>query len=113
MEQTESNIDEKMKTGFLNFLECLELYMDNEIPTDKCKVTIYASVTLENGAIIRATNSYHGNSWFSNVSVRMDSEELHDYASDYGICYGQVILLIYIILSIYLYDNFTKFKNIL
>jgi hypothetical protein len=92
VEQTESNIDEKMKTGFLNFLECLNLYMNHEISTEKCKVTIYGSVTIENGAIMRATNSYHGKPWFSNVSVRMNSDELHDYASDQGICYGQVII---------------------
>ncbi|RIA99260.1 hypothetical protein C1645_811744 [Glomus cerebriforme] len=27
---------------------------------------------------------------FSDISVRMDSEELFDYSSDQGICYGQV-----------------------
>ncbi len=92
-EQTEFNIDEKMKTGFLNFLECLDLYMniDHKI-SNKIKVTIYGTIILENGAIMRATNSYHGRPWFSNVSVRMNSDELHDYASDQGICYGQVII---------------------
>lgn len=81
------NINNKMKSGFNNFLECLNLY---EIITDEGKVTIYGSVIIENGAIMRATNSYYGRSWFSNVSVRMDSDELFDYTSDQGSCYGQV-----------------------
>jgi hypothetical protein len=81
------NINNKMKSGFNNFLECLNLY---EIITDEGKVTIYGSVIIENGAIMRATNSYYGRSWFSNVSVRMDSDELFDYTSDQGNCYEQV-----------------------
>ena len=81
-----------MRSGFDNFLECLNLYMDHKKIADESKVTIYRSVTIENGAIIRATNNYYGKPWFSNVSVRMDSDELFDYTSDQGICYGQVII---------------------
>lgn len=79
-----------MKSGFMNFWDCLSLYMEHEIIADESKVTIYGSVTIENGAIMRATNSYHSRPWFSNVAVRMNFEELSDYASDQGICYGQV-----------------------
>lgn len=93
VEQAEnSNIDNRMKSGFENFSECLNLYIYHENIADKGKVTIYRSVIIENGAIIRATNSYYGKPWFSNVSIRMDSDELFDYASDQGICYGQVII---------------------
>jgi hypothetical protein len=81
-----------MRSGFDNFLECLNLYMDHKKIADESKVTIYGSVTIENGAIMRATNNYYGKPWFSNVSVRMDSDELFDYTSDQGICYGQVII---------------------
>jgi hypothetical protein len=84
-----------MKTGFNNFEACLNWYLD-ELPdvssADDSKVIIYGSVTLENGAIMRATNSYHKRSWFSDISVRMNSEELFEYASDKSICYGQVII---------------------
>lgn len=98
---SDSNIDDKMKTGFNNFENCLNVYLDqlSNISTiddiDDSKVTVYGSVTLENGAIMRATNSYHKRPWFSDVSVRMDFEELLDYPSDQGICYGQVIILFF------------------
>ena len=96
---SEPNIDDKMKTGFANFLECLELCLqqyDYDITTAD-KVTIYGSVTLENGVIMRATNSFHNRSWFSNISVHMNSEEIFEYLSDEGgICYGQVFFKIYL-----------------
>lgn len=88
-----------MVAGFSNFSYCLSSYIsqlgheisENEI--DESEVSIYGSVTLENGAIMRASNNYHGKPWFSNVSVRMNSDELFDYTSDQGgICYGQVII---------------------
>jgi hypothetical protein len=92
---SDSNIDDKMRTGFNNFENCLNVYLD-QLPdissVDDSKVTVYGSVTLENGAIMRATNSYHKRPWFSDVSVRMNFEELLDYSSDQGICYGQVII---------------------
>ena len=62
-------------------------------PTRKhCKVKVYGSVTLENLAIVRANNKYYGKPWFSNVSVLMNIDELFEYASDKGVCYGQVIV---------------------
>jgi len=95
---SDSNLDDKMRTGFDNFENCLNVYLDqlsNVSSVDNSIVTIYGSVTLENSAIMRATNSYHKRPWFSNVSVRMDFEELLDYSSDQGICYGQVIILFF------------------
>ena len=100
---SDPNIDDKMKTGFANFLECLNLYLQQSdiTSTDEDKVTIYGSVTLENGAIMRATSSFHKRSWFSNVSVRMNSEELFEYLSDeVHICYGQVLFI-----NIFIYFN--------
>ena len=90
------NIDDKMKIGFANFLECLDLYLrqSNITFASEDKVIIYGSVTLENGIIMRAINSFHNRPWFSNVSVRMNAQELFEYFSDEGhICYGQVLFI--------------------
>jgi hypothetical protein len=97
--EKKSSVDSKMQTGFSKFLECLDLYLDllNNPKIDDSQVKIFGSVTIENGNIIRATNSYHNKSWFSNVAISMNSEELEDYISDQGICYGQVIYFILII----------------
>lgn len=81
-----------MQIGFNEFLECLHLYLDllGNPTINESQIKIYGSVTSSNGTIIRATNSYHGRAWFSNVAVSMNSEESDDYLSDQGICYGQV-----------------------
>ncbi|GBB97422.1 hypothetical protein RclHR1_29910001 [Rhizophagus clarus] len=95
---SDSNINDKMKTGFNKFENCLNMYLDQlDISSaEDGKVTIYGLVTLENGAIMRATNSFHKKSWFSDISVCMNFEELLQYSSDQSICYRQVLLIVYI-----------------
>ncbi|KAF0490591.1 zn-finger domain-containing protein [Gigaspora margarita] len=46
------------------------------------------SVTLENGSIIRATDNFYGKAWYSNVAVAINPEELLEYLTYEGICYG-------------------------
>ncbi len=90
-------INNNMKTGFDNFSYCLELYLELlKYPSiDGSQVNIYESVTLENGSIVCTTNNYHNKAWFSNVSVSMNPEELDDYTSDQGVCYGLVTFKIF------------------
>jgi len=55
-------IDDKMKTGFTKFLNSLNLFLDLQldiISIDESSVKIYESITLKNGVIMRATNSYY------------------------------------------------------
>ena len=85
-----------MKTGFVNFLDCLNLYLQqyNITFTDKNKVMIYGLVTLENDIIMHATSSFYNRSWFSNISIYMNFEKLFEYLSDEGhICYRQVLFI--------------------
>lgn len=107
-----SAIDNTMQTGFSKFSECLKSYLDlfeHLIIYEESLVKIYGSVTLENGAIMRAISSYHGRAWFSNIAISMNSEESNDYMSDQGICYGQVLLTIYLCINIYLLINYKKY----
>src|SRR5947208_1110962 len=90
---SEPNRDDNMEIGFSKFLNCLDLYLDQQIDMtniNESNVSIYGSVTLENGAIIRATSNFHGK--FSNIYIRINSDELFDYTSSQGICYEQVII---------------------
>ena len=89
-----TDINDKMQRGFSKFLDCLDLYLEllnvNDHSISESRITIYGSVTLENGAIMRATSSYHNRPWFSDVAILMNSEESNEYTSDQGVCYGQV-----------------------
>lgn len=88
------DIDEKMKKGFENLGKNLEIYLKSfDPPIRHYLLTIFGSITLENGSIMRATNRYHNKPWFSNVAIAMNSEELFDYTTNEGLCYGQVRLL--------------------
>jgi hypothetical protein len=93
--ENKNSVDNKMRIGFSKFLTCLDSYLDlldfTIDLTGETRVNIYGSVTLENGSIMRATNSFHNSSWFSDIAISMDSEESDDYLSDQGLCYGQVI----------------------
>ena len=85
-----------MQTGFSNFLNCLNIYLDlfeHLIIYEESQVKIYGSVTLENGAIMCATSSYHSKAWFSNISILINPDESDDYQSNQEVCYGQVIQL--------------------
>ena len=95
--EKKDGVDNKLQTGFNKFLNCLDSYLDlvdDSIMNivGETQINIYGSVTLENGAIMRATSSYHGRAWFSDIAISMDSEESNDYVSDQELCYGQVII---------------------
>ena len=92
--QSNLEIDEKMRNGFKNLEKSLKIYLELlNLSIESFSLTIFGSITIENGAIIRATNKYHNKPWFSDIAITMNSEELFDYTTDKGICYGQIIIL--------------------
>ena len=89
------NSSSKIYFGLENFLEHLTIYFNStNVNLGNYIVKIYSSITLENGAIIRATDNFYGKAWYSNIAVAMNSEELFEYISDQGICYGQVFFMV-------------------
>ena len=90
------DLEKEMKLGFEKFLDCLDDYLDfykqnlSECEEIDIKFHIYSGVTLKNGAIMRATNKFHNKSWFSNIAVEMNSDEILEYVSDNGVCFAQV-----------------------
>jgi len=63
--ENRNSVDNKMRIGFKEFLTCLDSYLDlfdfAIDLTGETRVHIYGSVTLEDGSIMRATNSFHSN----------------------------------------------------
>jgi hypothetical protein len=102
-----------MRSGFNNIEDSLKSYL--EISNHSIKhflLTIFGSITIENGTIIRATDKYHNKPWFSDVAIAMDSKEIFDYKTDEGLCYGQVIIIIFKNNNIYeLIDVYIGFIN--
>jgi len=78
---SDPEIDGKMKTGFSNFLESLNLYLDQRCDitsADECRVKIYGSVTLENLAIACANNRHRSNDEVSghDISVKYQKPDM-------------------------------------
>jgi hypothetical protein len=91
------DLNEKMIKGFTKLLECLDLFLDtiNISSAENCQIKTFGSVTLttlknKNKNILRATNKFFNNPWFSNIAVAMDDSELFEYQTDGGTCYAQV-----------------------
>ena len=56
------NINNKMQTGFSQFINCLDKYLEllnDPVITNKCQIRIYGFVILENGIIMHVNNSYY------------------------------------------------------
>ncbi|RHZ46035.1 hypothetical protein Glove_637g39 [Diversispora epigaea] len=55
------NLDKKMIKDFEKFIDCLKVYLNilNIISAEGCRIKIYSSVTLKNGAILRTKNDFH------------------------------------------------------
>ena len=90
------NINNNMIKGFQQFLGCFDSFLEDILKVDdieECDITIYSTVTLENGSIIRATNKNNNRLWLSDVAISMDSTEFSDYQSDEGLCYGKILLM--------------------
>ncbi|RHZ57978.1 hypothetical protein Glove_380g8 [Diversispora epigaea] len=89
------NLDKKMIKGFEKFIDCLKVYLNilNIISAEGCRIKIYSSIILKNGAILRTKNDFHHRPWFSNIAVNMNEEELSEYLSDKRICYAQTLLI--------------------
>jgi len=86
------NLNENMIKGFDQFLESLDEYFEmyKIDSAEDCQIKIFGSVTLNNRAILRATNKFQNHPWFSNIAIAMNNEELSEYPSDKGICYAKV-----------------------
>ena len=64
------NSSSKIYFGLENFLEHLTIYFNStNVNLGNYIVKIYSSITLENGAIIRATDNFYEKAWYSNIAV--------------------------------------------
>jgi hypothetical protein len=88
-----NEIDARMIEGFNNFAKSFKKFLklfDFTITNNNGIIKVFKSFTLNNGSILRATNNYHGQAWFSDVSVNMDMENSSQFLTDENLCYGQV-----------------------
>lgn len=80
-----------------HFLPALNEFFDlcddlnQDMVTNNTKINWYSYTNMvASGDYIRAKSRYYNQPEFSNVSIKMSEEELDDYNTDEGTCFGKV-----------------------
>ena len=83
--------------AFEQFLPALNKFFDffddltEEIVASNTVIHWYSYTTAAlSGDYVRASSKYYYNPEFSNISINMSEEEVDDYRSDQGVCFGKV-----------------------
>jgi hypothetical protein len=58
------------------------------------EVQLFETARLCSGEYIRCTENFYSEPMFSNIMISMNEEDLKDYPSDDGNCYGKVVTFI-------------------
>src|SRR5947207_8094426 len=90
----------------LSLNEFFDLYEDlsKEMLMGNTEVSWYGDANVESSDdYIRAKSMYYNKLSFSDVSINMSGEEIEDYNTDMGVCFGKVY--VYLIKLLCIIDN--------
>ena len=80
----------ELPKGMDEYFEIFENIIVSELEKEAINVTLFESVKLPNGKIVRASNSFYNEPFFSDINVQIVEEEVSNYETDDGKCYGKV-----------------------
>ena len=96
-------------TALNHFLLALNEFFDlfeGLTDAENTKISWYSYANVDSsGDIIRAKSLYYNQPSFSDVSVNMSEEESEDYNTDEGVCFGKVILCMFMLMKFYINNN--------
>jgi hypothetical protein len=99
--QTNNDLAPEALLAFEKFLSTLKkffyLYKDltEEMVARNTIIQWYSYTTgASSGDCVRAKSKHYNNAEFSNVSINMNEEEVDDYRTDQGVCFGKVLMLV-------------------
>ena len=96
--QTNNHLAPEVLLAFEQFLPALNKFFDlfedltEEMVAGNMTINWYSYITAASSGdyILCANSKYYYNSEFSNISINMNKEEINDYRTDQGICFGKV-----------------------
>ena len=95
--QTNNHLSPEALLAFEQFLSALNKFFDlfedltEEMVASNTIIHWYSYTTAaSSGDYIRASSKYYYNPEFSNISINMSEEEINDYRTDHGVCFGKV-----------------------
>ena len=99
-----NTLAQKVSTALDQFILSLNEFFDlcedlsEEMLMGNTEVSWYSYANVESsGDYIRAKSMYYNEPSFSDVSINMSGEEIEDYNTDMGACFGKVCYLIEIL----------------
>ena len=99
--QTNNDLAPEALLAFEEFLSTLNKLFDlcgdltEEMVEGNAIIQWYSYTTgASSGDCICAKSKHYYNAEFSNISVNMNEEEVDDYHTDQGICFGKVLMLV-------------------
>jgi hypothetical protein len=72
------------------FFDICEELTDDEIRNKDVFVKWYKSAIISSGDTIRAISEWYNQAIFDNISINMSSDEIEDYTTNDGMCFGKV-----------------------
>lgn len=92
--QNKTSLAPEVLEAFNQFLPALDKFFDLmdsiEFNTNGLIIKWYGSAVISSGDTIRAISNWYNQPIFDNISINMDSNEIEDYTTYDGLCFGKV-----------------------
>ena len=109
--------------AFNQFLPALDRFFDllDELTENKMNddttifIKWYSSATISSRDTIHAISNWYHQAAFDNISINMNSDEIEDYTTHDGMCFGKVILMLIVgvimLIIMIIHPNYFIFTN--
>jgi len=77
-------------TALSRFFNLLEEFMNNDVNDETITIKWYSSAVISSSDTIQANSNWYQQAIFNNISINMNSDEIEDYTTNDGMCFGKV-----------------------
>lgn len=78
-------------TALSRFFNLLEEFTNNNMDNDTITIKWYSSAIISSSDTIRANSNWYQQAVFDNISINMHSDEIENYITSDGMCFGKVL----------------------
>lgn len=99
--KTSNSLALEATEAFDQFIPSLDMFFDlyeelteHNINSDDVFVKWYKSTVISSGDTVRAISNWYQQAVFDNISVNMSTDEIGDYITHDGMCFGKVNIIL-------------------
>jgi hypothetical protein len=93
-------------TALSRFFNLLEDFTNNDVNDETITIKWYSSAVISSSDTIRANSNWYQQAVFDNISINMNSDEIKNYITSDGMCFGKILFNIELSLMTI---NYTKY----